>query len=164
VPHIARLAHGARQAGVPVIHALATTRADGYAEPRNAPLYLMAARAGKPLLAGTPAAQVIAEIGLDDRDLVVSRAGGLGPMYDTGLESLLRRLGIRTVVVAGVSVNVAILDLVLDCVNAGFEVVVPRDAVAGVPPGYAEAVIDNTLRLLARVERTDDVLAGWARA
>jgi hypothetical protein len=27
-----------------------------------------------------------------------------------------------------------------------------------------EAVIDNTLRLLARVERTDDVLAGWARA
>jgi nicotinamidase-related amidase len=155
VPHIARLAHGARQAGVPVIHALATTRADGYAEPRNAPLYLMAARAGKPLLAGTPAAQVIAEIGLDDRDLVVSRAGGLGPMYDTGLESLLRRLGIRTVVVAGVSV---------DCVNAGFEVVVPRDAVAGVPPGYAEAVIDNTLRLLARVERTDDVLAGWARA
>ena len=162
VPRIARLAHGARQAGVPVIHALATTRADGYAEPRNAPLYLMAARAGKPLLAGTPAAEVIAEIGLDDRDLVVSRAGGLGPMYDTGLESLLRRLGIGTVVVAGVSVNVAILDLVLDCVNAGFEVVVPRDAVAGVPPDYAEAVIDNTLRLLARVERTDDVLAGWA--
>ena len=120
---------------MPVVHALATTRADGYGEPRNAPLYRMAARAGKPLLAGTPAAEVIAEIGLDDRDLVVSRAGGLGPMYDTGLESLLRRLGIRTVVVAGVSVNVAILDLVLDCVNAGFEVVVPRDAVAGVPAG-----------------------------
>jgi len=40
--------------------------------------------------------------------------------------------------------------------------VVPRDAVAGVPPEYAEAVIDNTLRLLARVERTADVLARWA--
>jgi hypothetical protein len=36
--------------------------------------------------------------------------------------------------------------------------------VAGVPPEYAEAVIDNTLRLLARVERTDDVLARWAAA
>jgi hypothetical protein len=34
--------------------------------------------------------------------------------------------------------------------------------VAGVPPEYAEAVIDNTLRLLARVERTEDVLARWA--
>ena len=57
VPFIARLAHGARAASVPVIHALATTRADGYGEPRNAPLYRMAARAGKPLLAGTPAAE-----------------------------------------------------------------------------------------------------------
>jgi nicotinamidase-related amidase len=164
VPFIARLAHGARAAGIPVIHAVATTRADGYAEPRNAPLYQMAARAGRPLLAGTPAADVIAEIGQDDRDLVVARAGGLGPMYDTGLELLLRRLGVGTVVVAGVSVNVAILDLVLDCVNAGFEVVLPRDAVAGVPPEYAEAVIDNTLRLLARVERTQDVLARWVPA
>lgn len=164
IPFIARLAHGARAAGVPVIHALATTRADGYGEPRNAPLYRMAARAGKPLLAGTPAAEVIPEIGRDERDFAVIRAGGLGPMYDTGLESLLRRLGIRTVVAAGVSVNVAILDLVLDCVNAGFEVVVPRDAVAGLPPEYAEAVIDNTLRLLATIERTDNVLVGWAAA
>jgi biuret amidohydrolase len=164
VPLIAALAHGARRAGVQVVHAIATTRADGYAEPRNAPLYRIAARAGKPLIAGSPAAEVLDEIGLDERDLVVSRAGGLGPMYDTGLESLLRRLGVAVVVVAGVSVNVAILDLVLDCVNAGFEVVVPRDAVAGVPPEYAEAVIDNTLRLLARIEHTDDVLARWAAA
>jgi nicotinamidase-related amidase len=162
VPFIARLAHGARRAGVPVVHSLVTTRADGHAEPRNAPLYRIAARAGKPLLAGTPAAEVVDEIGLDERDLVITRAGGLGPMYDTGLESVLRRLGVAVVVAAGVSVNVAILDLVLDCVNAGFEVVVPRDAVAGVPPEYAEAVIDNTLRLLARVERTEDVLARWA--
>jgi len=88
-----------------VIHAVATTRADGYAEPRNAPLYQMAARADRPLLAGTSAADVIAEIGQDDRDLVVARAGGFGPMYDTGLE--LRRLGVGTVVVVGVSVNVA---------------------------------------------------------
>jgi biuret amidohydrolase len=164
VPFIAALAHGARRAGVPVVHSIVTTRADGYPAPRNAPLYRMAARAGRPLLAGTPAAEVVDEIGLDERDLVLARPGGLGPMYDTGLELLLRRLGVTTVVAAGVSVNVAILDLVLDCVNAGFEVVVPRDAVAGVPPEYAEAVIDNTLRLLARVERTDDVLARWAAA
>jgi nicotinamidase-related amidase len=161
VPHIARLAQAAREVGVPVIHALATTRADGYAEPRNAPLYRMAAKAGKPLVPGTPAAEVIDEVGLESGDLAVTRAGGLSPMHDTGLETLLRRLGVRTVVVAGVSVNVAILDLVLDCVNAGFEVVVPRDAVAGVPPAYAEAVVENTLRLLASVQRTDDVLARW---
>ena len=164
VPAIARLARAARAAGVPVIHSLATTRADGYGEPRNAPLYRMAARAGKPLLAGTPAAEILPEIGLDERDLCVSRAGGLSPMHGTGLESLLRALGVSTVVVAGVSVNVAILDLTLDCVKAGFEVIVPRDAVAGYPPEYAEAVIGNTLRLLARVETSADVLAWWGAA
>jgi nicotinamidase-related amidase len=162
VPAIARLAHGARAAGVPVIHSLATTRADGYGEPRNAPLYQMATGSGRPLLAGTKAAEVIPEIGLDDRDLCVTRFGGISPMRDTGLESLLRNLGVRTVVVAGVSVNVAILDLTLDCVKAGFEVIVARDAVAGYPPEYAEAVLRNTLRLLARVETTADVLARWA--
>ncbi len=162
VPHIAALAHGARRAGVPVMHAIATTTADGHGEPRNAPLYEMAARAGRPLVAGTPAAEVLDEIGLDQRDFVVPRRGSLSPIHDTGLESLLRNLGVRTVVVAGVSVNVAILDLVLGCVNAGFSVIVPRDAVAGVPVSYAEAVIDNTLKLLAGVVRTEEVLATWA--
>jgi biuret amidohydrolase len=52
----------------------------------------------------------------------------------------------------------------LDCMNAGFEVVVPRDAVAGVQPEDAKAVIDNTLRLVARAGRADDVLARWAQA
>ncbi|WP_198653522.1 isochorismatase family protein [Actinocorallia populi] len=163
VPNIAALAHGARQAGIPVVHAIATTREDGYGEPRNAPLFAMAARAGRPLLAGTPAAEVLDEIGLDDRDLVLPRRGGLSPIHDTGLVSLLRNLGIRTVVVAGVSVNVAILDLVLGSVNAGFSVTVPRDAVAGVPSSYAESVIDNTFKLLADVVHTKDVLATWTR-
>jgi len=161
VPQVARLAHRARRVGVPVVHALAVARADGLGAAGNAPLYRMAARAGRPLLLGTPAVDVVDEIGLDDRDLVVSRLSGVGPMYDTGLESLLRHLGVRTVIVTGVSVNVAILDMTLDCVNAGFSVVIPRDAVAGVPVEYADAVIDNTLRLLARVVRTDDILAAW---
>jgi nicotinamidase-related amidase len=65
------------------------------------------------------------------------------------------------VIATGVSVNVGILDLVLDSVNAGFEVVVPRDAVAGVPAAYAQAVIDNTLRLLATVATTEDILSCW---
>lgn len=161
VPHVARLAAAARRAGVHVVHCLATTRADGFAEPRNAPLYRLAASSGRPLAAGTVAAEVVDEIGLEPGDLTVTRAGGLGPMYDTGLESLLRRLGVTTVVTAGVSVNVAILDLVLDCVNAGFEVTVPRDAVAGVPPEYATAVVDHTLRLLAKVVTTDELVARW---
>jgi len=51
----------------------------------------------------------------------------------TELDPVLRNLGIRTIVAAGVSVNVALTNLVFDAVNAGYQVVVPRDAVAGLP-------------------------------
>jgi nicotinamidase-related amidase len=65
------------------------------------------------------------------------------------------------VVVAGVSVNVAITNLVMDAVNLGYNVVLPRDAVCGVPVEYADAVIDNTLSLLATVTTVDELVAIW---
>ncbi|MGO8851636.1 MAG: cysteine hydrolase, partial [Mycobacterium sp.] len=42
-------------------------------------------------------------------------------------------------------------------------VVVPRDAVAGIPADYGEAVIANTLSLLATITTTDDLLRAWGR-
>jgi nicotinamidase-related amidase len=47
-------------------------------------------------------------------------------------------------------------------VNAGYRVVLPRDAVAGVPAEYGTAVLDNTLSLLATITTTDDLIASWA--
>jgi nicotinamidase-related amidase len=49
----------------------------------------------------------------------------------------------------------------MDAVNRGYQVVLPRDAVAGVPAAYAEQVIDNTLALLAEIVTTDDVIEAW---
>jgi nicotinamidase-related amidase len=57
---------------------------------------------------------------------------------------------------------VAITNLVMDAVNHGYQVVLPRDAVCGVPADYADAVIDNTLALLATVTTTDEIAAAWA--
>jgi biuret amidohydrolase len=161
LPQIAMLVTAARQHEVPVVHCLAAARPDRRGEPGNAPLYRAVARSARPLLLGTSAVDIVSEIGPDERDFVITRLGGVGPMYDTGLGLLLRSLGIRTVIATGVSVNVAILDLVLDCVKAGFEVVLPLDAVAGVPPAYADAVIENTLRLLAKVVRSAEITACW---
>jgi biuret amidohydrolase len=68
---------------------------------------------------------------------------------------------VTTLVVAGVSVNVAVTNLVMDAVNLGYQVVLARDAVAGIPPSYAESVIDNTLALLATVLTTAEIVAHW---
>jgi nicotinamidase-related amidase len=49
----------------------------------------------------------------------------------------------------------------MDAVNRGYDVVLPRDAVCGVPAEYADAVIDNTLSLLATITTVDELTAAW---
>jgi nicotinamidase-related amidase len=52
----------------------------------------------------------------------------------------------------------------MDTVNLAYRVVVPRDAVAGIPADYATAIIDNTLSLLATVTTTDDLIELWRQS
>lgn len=160
--NIVRLAHAAREARVQVVHCLALRRPDGKGSNRNARLFAAAARSPVPLTPGSDAAALIPELAGDDRDLVLTRLHGLSPMAGTDLDAILRNLGTTTVVVAGVSLNVAVTNLVMDAVNTGYQVVLARDATAGTPPEYAEAVIANTLALLATVTTSDELIHGWA--
>jgi nicotinamidase-related amidase len=160
VPNIVRLLPAARAAGVGVVHCTVQRRPDGLGANHNARLFMRAAR-GVDISPGSPGATVLPEIGSEPTDLVLSRWHGLGPMGGTDLDAILRNLGVTTIVAVGVSVNVAIPNLVMDAVNAAYQVVIPRDAVAGIPTDYANAVIDNTLSLLATVTTTDAVIDVW---
>ena len=162
VPNIARLARAARGAGVPVVHCVAMRRDDGLGSNHNARLFLGILKNGVPLRPGTPAVEVVPEIGVEPSDLVLSRLHGLGPMGGTDLDAVLRNLGVTTVVGVGVSVNVAMTNFAMDAVNKGYQFVLPRDAVAGIPEDYADAVIDNTLSLIATVTTTDALLDAWS--
>jgi nicotinamidase-related amidase len=161
VAHAAELCTAARTAGVPVIHGLAARRADGLGSNTNARLFAAARRSPVPLLPGSAEASVVPELGPEPEDFLLTRLHGLNPMAGTDLDPLLRNLGVTTIVVVGVSLNVAIVGLVMDAVNLGYQVVVPRDAVAGVPVAYAETVLDNTLSVLATITTTAEVVAAW---
>ena len=161
VGNCARLARRAREIGVTVLHCTAETRDDGRGANHNARLFAGVKKSPVHLTPGSDAVQVPHEIGVDERDLVLARYHGLGPMTGTQLDSILRNLGATTIVGVGVSVNVGMTNLALDAVNRGYQTVLPRDAIAGVPVGYADAVIDNTLSLIATISTTDDVLAAW---
>ena len=161
IPNGGRLAKAARAAAVPVIHCVAARRADAQGSNVNARLF-MGMRKLPPLLPGTAAVEVVPELGPEPSDLVLSRLHGLGPMGGTDLDPILRNLGVTTIVGIGVSVNIGMQDFVFDAVNAGYQFVLPRDAVAGVPKEYADAVLDNTLALLTTMTTTDAVLEAWA--
>jgi len=161
VPNMARLVDAAHAAGVPVVHCLAVRRADDRGSNANARLFAATRKLGIRIEPGSPEAAVVPEVDVRDDDLILSRYHGLGPMGGTDLDPVLRNLGVKTIVGVGVSVNVAITNFVMDAVNAGYQFVLPRDAVAGVPRDYAEAVIDNTLSLLATVVTTDAIVGAW---
>jgi biuret amidohydrolase len=163
VPNIVRLLPAARAAGVRVVHCTVQRRSDGLGANHNAGLFMRPSR-GVDISPGSPGATLLPEIGPEPSDLVLSRWHGVGPMGGTDLDAILRNLGVTTIVAVGVSVNVAIPNLVMDAVNAAYQVVIPRDAVAGIPTDYANAVIDNTLSLLATVTTTDAVLDVWKNA
>jgi nicotinamidase-related amidase len=73
----------------------------------------------------------------------------------------LRRLGTSTVVVAGVSVNLGVLGLAIEAVNLGYRVVVATDAVCGFPRDYADAVMQNSLSLVATRATVAEILSAW---
>jgi len=161
IDHCAQLASAARQAGVTVVHCTAETRADGRGANHNARLFAGVAKSPVRLEPGSPAVQVPDAIGVDERDIVLPRYHGVGPMTGTQLDSILRNLGATTIVGVGVSVNIGMTNLAFDAVNRGYQIVIPRDAIAGVPPDYAQAVIEHTLALVATIATTDEILAVW---
>jgi nicotinamidase-related amidase len=161
VENCARLAAAARAVGIPVVHCTAETRDDGRGANRNARLFLGVAKSPVRLSPGSRAVQVPAAIGTPPEDIVLPRYHGLGPMTGTQLDSILRNLGTRTIVGVGVSVNIGMTNFAFDAVNRGYQMVMPRDAVAGVPAEYADAVLDNTLALVATLTTSDAVLQAW---
>jgi biuret amidohydrolase len=162
LPNITRLLPVARAAGVRVVHCVVQRRPDGLGSNHNAKIFAIG-RAEVNILPGTSGAAVLPELGPEPTDLVLSRWHGVGPMGGTDLDAVLRNLGVSTIVVVGVSLNIAIPNIVMDAVNASYRVIVPRDAVAGIPTEYGNAIIDNTLSLLATITSTDDLLQTWSQ-
>lgn len=161
VPVLARLLGDARAAGVPVVHLVAVRRPDMLAANRNAPLFDVSTRA-RSLVDGTTSAELVPSLGPEPSDLVLRKTHGVASVRSTGLDNLLRNLGVSTVVLTGVSLNVAIPALSFELVNLGYRVVIPRDAVTGVPPSYGADVLRHTLSLVAELVAADDLHVMWS--
>ncbi|UQA96871.1 cysteine hydrolase [Streptomyces halobius] len=161
--NVARLVAAAHDAGVQVLHAVAERRPDGRGASHNARLFKAAERLPVQQTIGSTAVRVADPIPVTEDDLVVRRLHGLSPIAGTEVDALLRNVGCRTLIVTGVSANVAVPNAVFDAVNLGYTAVVPADAIAGVPADYTPAMVRNTLALVATVTTTDAVLTCWKR-
>ncbi len=162
VANAARAVRAARTAGVRVVQCTAAFRADrAGSHTDNAPFIKGLLRDPEHMLDGTGAIEVVPELYSPD-DLESRRYHGFSPFTGTSVDQTLRSLGVRTIVALGVSLNLGVPGMCLEAVNLGYRVVVPVDAVAGIPAEYGDAVLNNTISLLAARVTTDELLKAWS--
>lgn len=162
--NVARVLDAARRLGAAVVHCTASFRPDRAGTVANTPLHSAVLRRPDHLVVGSEATEVVPELGPEPGDIVSNRFHGVSPFGGTGLDATLRNLGVKVVVVTGVSVNVAVFGCCLEAVNLGYQAVVPTDCVAGVPADYAEAVLRRSIGLLATLTTADALIQALGAA
>ena len=158
----AAVCRAARGAGAKVVHCTAVTRPDEAGRLNNSRILKATAKGAHVFEIGAPGAEVMPELEPVPSDIEMPRLHGLTPFTGTSLDRVLRNMGVDTVVAIGNSINIGVLGLVLSAVDLGYQVVVPRDAVAAVPAEYGEQVLANTIALLATIVSSDDLATTWA--
>lgn len=161
IPAAVRLITAARAAGVRVVHATVSMRADRAAVTVNNRIMAIVVKNPDQVLDGSEFAQLLPELGPEPQDIVCNRIHGLTPFTGTELDSILRNLGVRTVIPVGVSVNEALLGTCLTAADLGYRIALPTDAIAGVPEDYADLVVRHTLALITNPTTVDDIVAVW---
>jgi biuret amidohydrolase len=161
VEHAVRVVTSARRAGVSIVHCTAETLHDGFGTNTNARLFAAARKLGLENRPGSEAVSPVVELGPEAGDHVLPRYHGLSPLHGSSLDQLLRNEGMTTVVVLGVSLNIAIPNLVFDAVNFGYQVVVVSDAVVGVPIEFGKAVLDHSLSMVATLATSEELDRAW---
>lgn len=156
VSRAVRLADAFRASGSTVILvrvAFAADESDRVRTPTDAP---------PPAMTRTPDwSEIVAELGPKPSDLVVTKRQW-GAFYGTDLELHLRRRGIRTIVIGGISTNFGVESTARDAYERAFALVFVEDAMASLSDeGHAFAV-KTIFPRLGLVRSSDEVLAALA--
>jgi nicotinamidase-related amidase len=111
------------------------------------------------LVTGTAAAAIHDDLKVEPTDIVNERMHGMAAFSGTELESILRGHRIDTVVLTGVSTNVAIPGAATEAIARGFEVIVAEDCTAGGTVESHHMQVTMHLPLLATVTPSQPLIA-----
>jgi nicotinamidase-related amidase len=155
IPKLQRLTAAARRRGVPVLY-INFCGKPGFPRPNT----LLHRRSGKEprLVEGTWGVRTHEALAPAAEDFVLERTVGVDGSYGTQLYPVLRMLGRTTMIMTGVSTNLAVEGIVRASVNRGFDLVVVEDCCASYPDEWHRFSIENIMPLLATVATAEAVL------
>ena len=103
-------------------------------------------------------AEIVPELGPEPSDFVITKHQW-GAFYGTELDLQLRRRGIGTIILTGVSTNVGVESTARDAFERGYQQVFVEDAMSARDAGEHEHTVRNLFPRIGRVRSTADVLA-----
>ena len=160
IPIVAEVLAAARRAGMAVIHTreghlpdlsdcppskLRRSKRQGAGIGDEGPM-------GRILVRGEPGHDIVPELAPIEGETVIDKPGK-GAFYRTTLEETLERLGIESLIVAGVTTHVCVHTTVREANDRGYECLVLEDATAAFDPADQEAAL--------RMIRQQGGIFGW---
>jgi len=157
IGNVARIAEAMRARGGQVVLVHVTPSADG--------------RDGlKPITDAPPQArgpmppdwaEILPEIGPRDGDIVITKRQW-GAFYGTELDLQLRRRGIDTIVLTGISTTMGVESTARDAFERGYQQIFVEDAMAARGADEHNATVSTVFPRMGRVRSTAEVLAALA--
>lgn len=151
IPHLQDLFSSAREADVPVIFVNDAHLPDDF----EIDLW------GEHAMQGSEGAEVIPELPVEDEDYVLEKRTYSG-FYDTGLDQLLRSLGVETLLITGLHTNMCCRHTSADAYFRGYDIVAVSDGCQA----FSQEEHEEGLRYLekvygAAIQTTDEITSGW---
>ena len=111
------------------------------------------------LIIGSDAARLNDDLVVEPADVVSNRVSGMAVFTGTEVDAILRGFSVETVVLAGVSTNIALPSSACEAVGLGYNVVLAEDCTAGGTAETHQMQVSMHLPFLATIASSDDIIA-----
>lgn len=161
VPAIKDLSSYAREHDWKVIHVIRAHDKDGInVDAPRIPLFTD----GKPgyCVPGTDGGKIVDELTPEPEDLVITKTRNSG-FFQTNLDMVLRRMGVKTVILAGTQYPNCVRGTAADAMSYDYETVICLDACSAKTPEVAEANIYDLRNMGIKCISLDEVKATYTK-
>ena len=112
---------------------------------------------------GSWGAAIVAELHAEETDIYVDKYRMSG-FWDTPLDSILRNLGVDTLLFGGVNLDQCVFATLMDAVSLGYDAILLEDCCATTSPAFCvDATLYNVKQCFGFVTDSEALLAGAAK-
>ena len=156
IANVRTVVDSAHSAGVPVFYSRIVVYPLPGLSGVNAPIFRMLAP--ETFKVGTWGSEIVDELAPSAGDVVLDRTR-MSVFNGTEIDSMLRNLEIRSLIVAGAWTNMAVEHTIRDAADHGYEVTIVSDGTSSLSPEWQHAALNFALTNIASIEDTATISA-----